>query len=113
MTALQTVSGAANKLVTPLLAMPGLSALLGRGFATISYVGRRSGKTVTLPVNYRKSGNTVTVMVAAPSQKSWWRNFFPDGGPVTVDIAGTAHHGTAVARKNDRGGVRVVIELDA
>jgi hypothetical protein len=50
-------------------------------------------------------------MVAAPSQKAWWRNFHPDPAPVTVDIAGDQHRGSAQAVVSDKGGVRVVITL--
>lgn len=111
MTAFQTVANAANTIVRPLMGLPVLSSVLGRGLATLTYLGRRSGKTISLPVSYRKSGSTVTVMVAAPSQKSWWRNFHPDGAPVTVDIAGRKHQGTAVATVSEKGGVRVTIDL--
>ena len=112
MTAFQTVANAANQVVRPLMRVPVLSAVLGRGLATITYTGRRSGRTISLPVSYRRSGDRVTVMVAAPSQKAWWRNFHPDPAPVTVDIAGHQHRGSAQAVVADKGGVRVVITLD-
>ncbi len=82
MTLFQTVANAANKAVFPLLLrIPGLAGLLGRSMVVLEYTGRKSGRTIRLPVNYKQKGDTVTVTVAAPGQKSWWKNFSGDGAP--------------------------------
>ncbi|MBY6363574.1 nitroreductase/quinone reductase family protein [Rhodococcoides corynebacterioides] len=113
MTLFQTVSGAANTLVRPLMRMPGLGSLLGRGLATVTYTGRKSGRRISLPVAYSRRGDVVTVTVVAPSQKSWWRNFRPDPAPVTLDIAGVEHRGTAQATESTTGAVTVTITLES
>ncbi|WP_347567304.1 hypothetical protein [Nocardia sp. AG03] len=45
-----------NAGVVALAEAPVVGNLLGKAFAQVSYVGRRSGRTFTTPVNYRRSG---------------------------------------------------------
>ena len=61
-----------NKMATALLDTPVLGRIVGRGLVKLRYVGRRSGRTVQLPVGYRRSGNDVVIGVAAPEAKTWW-----------------------------------------
>jgi len=70
-----------NRLTVALLDAPVLGRIVGRGLIKIRYVGRRTGKTVELPVGYRRSGNDIVIGVAAPDAKTWWRNFLGDGEP--------------------------------
>ncbi|OBJ73088.1 nitroreductase/quinone reductase family protein [Mycobacterium sp. 1274756.6] len=79
--------------------------------ALVTYTGRRSGRTFTIPVAYRRTGDTVTIGVNLPDAKIWWRNFLGAGGPLTVRIAGRDHPGHAVATRDEAGAVRVVITL--
>ena len=109
----QQVIGAVNRaVVLPLLRIPGLDGLLGRAFTTVSYTGRKSGKHVTFPVNYVRSGDTVTIGVAMPDRKTWWRNFTGDGAPISVTLDGENRTGHAVASKDSKGSVRVRVTLD-
>jgi hypothetical protein len=73
-----------NTVFTALINAPVLGQFVRRGLVKIRYVGRRSGKTVELPVGYRRSGDTITIGVASPDAKTWWRNFLGDGGPITL-----------------------------
>src|SRR5687767_12449846 len=41
----------------------------------VRYVGRRTGRTVTLPVAYAVCGTDVMVLVGHATAKQWWRNF--------------------------------------
>jgi hypothetical protein len=112
MTLFQRVANGANKAVFPLLRVPGLAGLLGKSMVVLEYTGRKSGRTIRLPVNYRQKGDTVTVTVAAPGQKSWWKNFSGDGAPITVEYPGGGRRdGQATTRTNDRGWRQVVIDL--
>ncbi|OBA37046.1 hypothetical protein A5777_04990 [Gordonia sp. 852002-10350_SCH5691597] len=107
------MAGAVNRtVVLPLLRIPGLDGLLGRAFTTVSYTGRKSGKHVTFPVNYVRSGDTVTIGVAMPDRKTWWRNFTGDGAPISVTLDGENRTGHAVASKDSKGSVRVRVTLD-
>jgi len=89
--------------------------LVGRvvsGYITpITYRGRKSGRTFTLPVGYRRDGNTVTIGVELAERKKWWRNFLGDGGPLTIRLDGVDRTGHAVARRTGRGRAEVVLEL--
>jgi hypothetical protein len=92
--------------------VPGLGPLVGRYITGVSYVGRRSGRSFTLPVGYRRTGATVTIRVALPDQKTWWRNFLGDGAPMTIRLDGSDRTGHAVARRDERGRVTVTLTLD-
>ncbi len=100
-----------NSAVMTAAGLPVIGSRVRKHVAPITYIGRRSGRTITLPVGYRVSGDTVTIGVAMPDEKSWWRNFLGNGAPMTIrlDEERTGH---AVATRDDRGRVQVVVQLD-
>ncbi|KQY39053.1 MULTISPECIES: nitroreductase/quinone reductase family protein [Nocardia] len=102
-----------NAGVVALTEAPVIGKVLGKSFAQISYVGRRSGRTFTTPVNYRHSGDEYIIGVAMPDKKQWWRNFLGAGGPVSLRIDGVDHSGHAVAQRDPKGRVTVRVHLDA
>ncbi|MBF6132441.1 hypothetical protein IU501_05450 [Nocardia otitidiscaviarum] len=104
--------GGVNGAVVALLRMPVIGSVMARGFAEITYVGRRSGKTFSTPVNYWRSGDVLKIGVAMPDKKSWWRNFQGEGGPITMRLAGEDRGGHAIARRDERGRVTVEVRLD-
>jgi hypothetical protein len=101
-----------NTGVVALLEVPVLGPLMGKGFVVITYVGRRSGRTFSTPVNYRRKGNELIIGVALPDKKSWWRNFLGEGGPITLHSNGADRRGHAVARRDEHGRVIVKVRLD-
>lgn len=111
MTLFQRVAATVNKAVIPLFGAPVVGGALGRSMTVLRYTGRRSGKSVQVPVAFTVAGDTVSIGVAFPDKKSWWRNFTGDGAPVHLTIAGVERSGHATARRNDAGevGVRVVL----
>lgn len=104
----------ANRAMLPLLRTRPAQKLLGSSFATLTYTGRKSGREITLPVNYRRDKATgdIVILVAVPSAKTWWRNFTGTGAPVDVTLGATRHHGHAVATQNAKGGVTVRVSPD-
>ena len=64
---------ALNAVVVPMLNSP-LAPLILPLFTTITYTGRRSGKTFSTPVYYRRRGQTVLIRVAGPDAKSFLHN---------------------------------------
>jgi len=101
-----------NKMATALLDTPVLGRIVGRGLVKLRYVGRRSGRTVQLPVGYRRSGNDVVIGVAAPEAKTWWRNFLDDGGPIELlGLDGRDRIAHAVARRDEQARVSVTVAL--
>lgn len=108
----QKSAAAMNRfLVEPLMGVPILSRALGRSMTVLTYTGRTSGKTFSLPVMYRRAGEQIIVGVAMPDRKNWWRNFSGEGGPITATLDGTEHTGHAVSRRNAKGQVSVTISL--
>ncbi len=81
-----------------------------RRFTIITYTGRRSGRTFSTPVAYKRDGNKLTIGVQMPDAKNWWRNFL-DGGPITVQLDGVDHTGHAISHRDDRGRVTVTVQL--
>jgi hypothetical protein len=103
---------AINGLAVALLDAPVLGRIVRRGLVKIRYVGRRSGKTVELPVGYRRSGDDIIIGVAAPDAKTWWRNFLGDGGPITLlGLDGRDRIAHAIATRDDQGRVSVTVKL--
>ncbi|GHF37449.1 hypothetical protein FHX82_006389 [Amycolatopsis bartoniae] len=86
-------------------------ARIRRHLTVVTYTGRRSGRVFSTPVGFRRSGDTVTIGVRLPGAKSWWRNFTGDGGPLTLELDGADRMGHAVARRDAKGRVSVVVRL--
>lgn len=102
-----------NRLAVALLDAPVVGRIVGRGLVKIRYVGRRSGKTVQLPVGYRRSGNDIAIGVAAPDAKKWWRNFLGEGAPIELlGLDGRDRIAHAVANRDARGRVSVTVTLN-
>lgn len=101
-----------NRPTMALLAAPRLRWLTGTALTTITYVGRRSGRTVTLPVVYRQHDERVTVVVLWADAKTWWRNFLGAGAPLTLRLDGADRSGHAIAHRRGRRGVWVSVQLD-
>ncbi|WP_324194169.1 nitroreductase/quinone reductase family protein [Nocardia blacklockiae] len=101
-----------NAGVVALTEAPVVGPLLGKSFVTITYVGRKSGKTFSTPVNYRRVGDEYVIGVAMPDKKSWWRNFLGAGGPITLHLGGVDRRGHAVSTRDERGRVTVRVRLD-
>jgi hypothetical protein len=105
-------SGGVNRGVAALIASPRWGRFVGRSLALLTYTGRRSGRTFTIPVGYRRAGDEVTITVAMPDAKTWWRNFLGAGGPLSMQLGGADRTGHAVATRDARGRVRVRVSLD-
>jgi deazaflavin-dependent oxidoreductase (nitroreductase family) len=67
-----------NRMILALLRSP-LHGLLDPGICELRYRGRRSGRTVSLPVIYARDGEQLVVVVGDSSAKQWWRNFATSG----------------------------------
>jgi hypothetical protein len=63
-----------NPLVAALLRSP-LHFLASKGLLLLSWNGRRSGRTFSIPVGYQRDGNAVIVLISKPGEKTWWKNF--------------------------------------
>ncbi|HEX5143017.1 MAG TPA: hypothetical protein VFW21_04025 [Mycobacterium sp.] len=94
-----------------LAAAPVVGPRIRRHITTISYTGRKSGRRFSLPVGYRRDGDTVTIRVEMAQQKTWWRNFSGAGAPMTIELEDGPHHGLAVSRPDGRRAV-VTLKLD-
>jgi hypothetical protein len=110
-TTLNKVNARVNKLMKPWLESPRCSRLISGQIALISYTGRRSGKTFTTPVGYKRKGDEVTIAVAAPDSKSWWRNFQGDGALMQLKLKTGRHHGHATASRDAKGRMSVKVQL--
>ncbi len=101
-----------NAFFSQLAHVPLLGSVIRRRLIVIRYVGRRSGKTFETPVSYSRRGDDVTIGVAFPDNKSWWRNFLGDGGTITlVGLDGADRSGHAVATRDSAGRVAVRVRF--
>ncbi|MEC3916215.1 nitroreductase/quinone reductase family protein [Nocardia sp. CDC160] len=112
--ALKNVVAQINGAIAALTELPVIGPIMGRGFVVITYTGRRSGKTFSTPVNYRRKGDEILIGVAMPDKKSWWRNFQGEGAPISLRLNGVDRTGHAVTdRANGRVTVRVKLDTAA
>jgi hypothetical protein len=86
--------------------------LVGRSVAVITYTGRRSGRTISTPVSYRREGDELQIAANMPEAKNWWRNFTGDGAPLSVHLNGVERAGHALAQRDTSGRVTVHVRLD-
>jgi hypothetical protein len=100
-----------NAITVPIL-VSRWSWLLDRFIVTISYTGRRSGNSFSTPVLYSKHGDTITIRVASPDTKKWWRNFLDGGAPITVHLPDATRTGHASSHRSNRGYATVRVTLD-
>jgi hypothetical protein len=107
----QRIAAAANSVVQPLVLSPRWGRLVEGRMTVITYTGRRSGRTFSTPVAYKKQGEKVTITVEWPDRKTWWRNFADQDGPISVRLQGVDRHGTATAVRDSRGKVHVDVSL--
>src|SRR5512139_3431962 len=62
--------------------------LLSDSLIVVSFAGRTSGRTYSLPVMYARDGDgDLVVLVGDPERKTWWRNL-RNAAPVRVVLAG-------------------------
>jgi hypothetical protein len=82
-----------NSVVRTILRSP-LHRLLSRRLAIVTYVGRRSRETYTLPVMYARHADTYYVRVLRPRRKRrqqrWWPNF-STRQPARLLVGGKIH----------------------
>ncbi|WP_432842927.1 hypothetical protein [Dactylosporangium sp. CA-092794] len=101
-----------NGWVMSLRSSPRFGPMVRRHLTVVTYTGRRSGRTFSTPVAYKRAGDTVTIGVQAANAKAWWRNFLGEGGPITLHLDGADRTGHALARRDERGRVSVTVRLD-
>jgi hypothetical protein len=82
----------ANSLMKWALTTRGIQSMVGKGVALLTFTGRRSGKTYTIPVSYHREDDIVTVITKR--QRSWWHNF-ENPAEVGLRLAGRTYTGKA------------------
>ena len=100
-----------NAPVAAIAASPRFGAALRRSITTITYTGRRSGRTFSIPVAFRRRGDEIEIAANLPDAKTWWRNFLGDGAPMSLTLDGIEHSGHAVAHRDENGRVTVRARL--
>ncbi|HYY01277.1 MAG TPA: hypothetical protein VE908_17315 [Mycobacterium sp.] len=100
-----------NAPVAALAASPRFGKMLRGNITLISYTGRRSGRTFSIPVAYRRRGDEIEIIPNMPDAKTWWRNFLGDGAPMSLTLDGIEQSGHAVAHRDENGRVTVRVRL--
>jgi len=91
-----------NPLMSALLRSP-LHSPMSKSILLITFEGRRSGRTYTLPVSYSREGSTVRCFTSR--RNSWWRNL-QDGADVSLFVRRKESHGRAEAIHDDPKRIR-------
>ena len=91
-----------NPIVRLILRSP-VHRLLSGSIVLITYHGRKSGKTYTLPVQYVQADKLIYILPGAPEQKTWWRNL-RGGAPVQLHLCGHVLSAQAEVLAGDANG---------
>ena len=84
-----------NRLVIGLLCSR-LHPLISGSMLVLQVTGRRTGRTIQLPVNYvRDAGEEGLLWLTSTRERTWWRNL-RDGAPVGVCLRGRWLTGAAM-----------------
>jgi hypothetical protein len=100
-----------NAPIAAMAASPRFGAGIRRSITLVTYTGRRSGRTFSIPVAYHRSGDDIEIAANMPDAKTWWRNFVGDGAPMSLTLDGTERAGHAVAHRSADGRVTVRVRL--
>lgn len=86
-----------NPIIKGLLKSP-LHFFVSKNMMLITYTGRKSGQTYTLPVNYIRDGDTL--YTTSWKERTWWRNL-RDRQPVTLRVQGKKFEATPKVSETD------------
>jgi len=81
-----------NRIVAGLLLSP-FHRVLSGSVVLLRFRGRRSGGTITLPVQYACDAQQLVVLVGDAERKTWWRNFADSDRDVVLRLKGRTRHG--------------------
>jgi hypothetical protein len=73
---------------------------VGQGVALLTFTGRRTGKSYTIPVSYHREEDTVTVITKRV--RRWWHNFEAPAD-VKLRLAGRQYTGKAEIETGEEG----------
>jgi deazaflavin-dependent oxidoreductase (nitroreductase family) len=99
----------ANPFVRLILRSP-FHKLMSATVLLITYRGRKSGRTYTLPVNYVQDGRTITIIPGMAEHKNWWRSLC-GGAPVQIRLAGRRLAGNATVLTGEADASQIVPAL--
>ena len=88
----------ANSLMKWALTTPVIQSMVGQGVALLTFTGRKSGRTYTIPVSYYREDDTVTVITKRV--RNWWRNFEAPA-EIGLRLAGHDYWGKAQIEEGD------------
>lgn len=97
----------ANALMKWACTTPLIERMVGQGVALISFSGRRTGKSYTVPVSYFREDDTVTVITKR--QRKWWHNF-ETPTEVELRLAGKVYTGKAQIEANQTANLDFMVE---
>jgi deazaflavin-dependent oxidoreductase (nitroreductase family) len=89
------------------LTTPVLQSMVGRSVALLTFTGRRTGRSYTVPVSYHRQDEAVTVITKRP--RAWWHNF-ESPAAVRVRLAGHDYAGTARLDSDDDANLAFMTE---
>ncbi len=87
-----------NPIVIAMLRSP-LHGLIGPGAAVLSLHGRKTGKTIAVPVNVMPVGGDL--LATSFKSRTWWRNL-RGGASISLRWKGRDHKATANVLEDDR-----------
>lgn len=95
-----------NPIIIAILRSP-LHFLVSGMYVLITFTGKKSGKTYSTPVQYKREGQVLKFVTR--KSRTWWRNL-RDGAPVTMLLRGQQISGRAEVLGGDETGTALQIQ---
>ncbi len=89
-----------NPIMRLILKSP-IHGIFSASVMVLTYRGRKSGREYSLPVEYAREGEVVTILPGIPEKKTWWRNM-RGGAAVEMVLRGERVKGTAVVLQGEQ-----------
>lgn len=74
MLSLNDLVSPANRLIVALLRSP-LHGVASKGLMVMSWSGRKTGRSFSIPVGYQADDDKIVVLISKRTEKNWWKNF--------------------------------------
>jgi hypothetical protein len=81
--------------------------MLSGSIVLLTITGRKSGRSIEVPVNYIRDGKTLWVV--SDRQRVWWRNLM-GGAPLSVMLARKTKHARGEVILHDREVMHALVE---
>lgn len=99
-----------NRLMRLMLKTPGLQRLVGKSTVLLTFIGRKTGRSITTPISFVREGDRI--ILSGHRTRNWWRNV-AQNPEVMIRVAGEDRRGHASILEGDEALSAMALILEA